>query len=541
MKKTLVSSLIFASFFSYAQLSVGYLHDLDKLPVHGTINPREYNPENLLVLVHRSDAFEKGTVYYSDGRVEDGLIKYENKKIWYKPSEYDNQDKLKPDEIRALTIGIDSFFVANYFNIEQEAITRQITEPQFMQYLTAFDGLTFAKHYHFSSGIAQTYTMTSPIVETYQVSEDGGETWLSFPKQKMQFKTMALKYFGHVPYLTRKIQNESIESDDILTLINSSEYYYKYQNNELIYFDKYWNPISEAEESTYTAAVKSLEDSIWTISYLKDGFPLYEASYHSLFPHKLHGDIKIFSQEESVVQKIAYKNNEKKSESIAYPSGGLHYSYEIMDIYDGYNTYPKAKYNQILDANGNSLVQLGNWKEEVSTTLGIITNEFYDNNLTKSYRTSVGKPVHHIIDPKYNFKLQKLQNKLNFSFSGDNYLEAVEDNAQGMYFLHVTISEKGRAINCEIFNEVHPTLDSKIKNWVNNNLKETSYYAHKFKPYKIDNKKVSAEFLIPLQFSIIKFYRQPANNNYNWQFHNQMMFNQMHMQPLNLPTPPMGF
>lgn len=545
MKVSLSIVFIFLSCFSQAQLNIGYFHDLDKLPIHGTINTREYSPENLLVLIHRSDAFEKGTVYYSDGNIEEGLIKYENKKIWYKPTKAAEKDKLKPEEVLALTIGVDSFFVANHFNVEQLAVTRPITEPQFMQYLTAFNGLTFAKHYHFSSGMAQSYTMASAVIETYQVSEDEGKTWTSFPKRGKMFEEVALKYFSHIPYLKRKIEEGSLDHEDMMTLIKSAEYYDTFKNGRYIYFDRYWNQIYSAKESAYSAEIKSLRDSIWTISYASNEAILYEASYHSLFPHKRHGTIKSMSTEGYAVLETSYFEDEKKSESINYENGNTHYVIDLVDFYMNYNTYTIPKYNQVLDSSGNSLVQIGDWNEELKTSNGIVTNEFYGDGLSKAYRVEDGQKIYHITDFEYNFKLKKLQTSLSRYFESKDFLQASEDNAQGMYFIHVQISDKGRAVNNKILNSIHPTLDSKVKGWANSVLKESSYYPHKFKPYKVEKEKVDAEFLVPLQFSIVKFYRQSANANYNWQFQQQMMFHQqMMMQPMNLPTPPpmpMGF
>lgn len=540
MKARLTILFIFLGFILHAQLKVGYLYDLDKLPIHGIINPREYSPENLLTLTHRSDAFEKGVVYFKNGSIDDGWIKYQNKKIWFKPKKTEKDDKLKPNEVISLTIGVDSFFVANYFNVELRTTSISITEPQFMQFISSFGGYTFAKHYHFSSAIAQNYAMTSPIVETYQVSDDGGKTWESFPRRKKLFKEMALIYFSHIPYIQRKLIEESLGFNDILTLIKTAQYYDKYVSNKKIHFDKFWNEIPNSNKAVYSSEVKSLKDSIWTISYSNKKHLLYEGTYSSLFPHKRHGTLTMYNENEQIIYETIFENDEKKSENIAYSPEVLHYSYDLIEFYNGYNSYTIPKYNQINDTFGNTIILNGEWTEEIETPNGIIHNEFYNNTLSKAFRIDGDKNIYRITDPEYNFKLKKLQNSLSYFFKEINFTGAAEDNAQGIYFLRVSVSDKGRALAYEMLNEIHPELDKKIRNWANKVLDEKGMYPHKFKPYKIEKEKVSTEFLVPIQFSILKFYKQPAYNH-NSLFLNQMMFQQQMMQPLNLPTPPPRF
>ncbi|WP_462249385.1 energy transducer TonB [Ekhidna sp.] len=513
-----------------AQIHVGYYHDLDKTPIHDYVDPIAYNPDEKLVLSHFSDSFEKGKIYYEDGTVAKGLIKYENKKIWYKKLSTDDKVKIKPEETIALTIGLDSFFVATNFSVEKSTGSITQKQPQFMQHLTSFDGKVYAKHYFFSSG------MSSSVIETYQVRDENSTTWESFPRNKRRFREKALDYFDHIPYLKIKIMDQSISFADAYTLIKSAEYFHKFQNNETIYYDRYWNE-TEKENSNYKAIIKSLEnDSIWTINYFKGDIPIYRAKYHALFPNKMHGAFERLDAEGQTLNVINYKKNEVKEKMVLYSNGKPHYVNKYRSLKYTYRTQNYLTYEAVYNSQGESLTSDGTWTEDVSWKQGQFTNEFEGNKLKRSYRDADGQRIHQITDPLYNFKIQKLQKLLDSYFAEKDFYSVANDHVQGTYFISVSINEKGVVSDYEIINQLHLSLDSKIRNWARRYL--TGSYAVKFKPYKVNGQKVSAEFLIPLQFSILKFYRQPANG-YDWMWHHQMMFHQqMMMQPMNLPTPP---
>ncbi|MEO1253643.1 MAG: hypothetical protein AAFY41_01980, partial [Bacteroidota bacterium] len=333
-KNILLLFLLSTTFSGTSQIHIGYYHDLDGLPVHDFIHPFVYSPKKKLRLTHYSTSYEKGKVYFNDGRIESGLIKYENKRIWFKQTANDEKLKVKPEETIALTVGIDSFFVAKNFYVERQLVSLPQEKPQFMQYVTAFDGKIYAKHYFFSSGLGG-----SSIIETYQVQKKGDTHWTSFPRNNKRFKPIALQYFGHIPYLNRKIEDGSISHNDIMTLIKSAEYYEKLQQNESLFFDKYWNETKE-DGASYQANIRSLEnDSIWTVDYYKDNLRIYRARYHSLYPNKKHGVFEIFDSSGNTVASIDYNKNDVSKRNLMFPNNKPHYTYHFEEMSPGYKPY----------------------------------------------------------------------------------------------------------------------------------------------------------------------------------------------------------
>src|SRR5690606_4924319 len=110
-------------------------------------------------------------------------------------NEEDSRKKIKPDEIKYFVIGVDSFFVVDKFYFKN----RIKEKPEYVQYITEFNGYTFAKHYHFTSSAAQQYAMQAPIIETFLVKHNDSLTWDNFPDNN-KFKERALNYFSHIPY-----------------------------------------------------------------------------------------------------------------------------------------------------------------------------------------------------------------------------------------------------------------------------------------------------------------------------------------------------
>lgn len=526
---------------SFAQLHVGYYHDLDKLPIFDFVHPFEYNPDSKLQLTHYSDSYENGVVYRNDGSKEKGQIKYKNKKIWFKPTGSSEDLKLKPEDVQGLTIGLDSFFVATNFNVEKKVGPDFQTQPQFMQYIATHDDMVFAKHYFFSSGMAQQYTMASPIIETYQVIKGNSAQWKSFPRRKNEFKTMALAYFGHIPYLKKRIEDETIGFEDVNALIKTAEYLEYLENDELIHFDRFWNETQDKENSTYQVKIRSLiNDSIWTFDYFKNQQPLYRVRYSELFPHKKHGNFEILGAQGFPTQVTEYKDNEKSSRKTSFPDGTIHYHQFFQKV--PVSTYREEEgtitiYLEVNDKAGKSLLDGGNAKEKLNYKQGTFVSEIALGKLKSSYREEDGRKIYQIVDRDYNFKLQKMQNLLSTHFSNSTFREAAELSAQGIYLITVVISDKGRVQKLEVHNSLLPDLDSKITSWAAYNLGNKTY-GMKFKPYRVNGEKVYAEFVIPLQFSVSKFYRKPANYYYDWGWHNMMFQQQMMMQPMNLPAPP---
>lgn len=538
LKSTLLLIFIFCFSEAFSQKSIGYYHDLDGLPVYDHLDPFEYTPKKALHITHHPQIYELGTVYYADGNIQEGSIRFENKKIWFKKEGEEKREKLKPEEVIGFTIGVDSFFVAKNFNVEQQLTSTARQSPQFMQYLTSFDGKVFAKHYNFSSGLAQAYAAASPLIVTYQVKDAEENYWTSFPKKSASFQEIALKYFGHIDYLKRKIEDKSLKSDDTFTLIKSAEFYFKYQEGASIYFDQYWNETTE-ELSFYQAKIRSLkQDSIWTIDYEKEGKPIYRARFYSLFPFKREGEFEKIGPRGFPTEVSLYEKNSLKRKTINGSNGEVMSQFSVVHDENDRNDPYEVTYEVIGNETTENLIKSGKWTHKINTSQGAVIQEHDNDRLLNAYRIIDGEKIHQALDPNYDYHLKKLQKSLNVHFYDMELPKAVEANAQGKYFLSIALSEKGRVVSYELHNSIHPEVDSAVKEWGKRSLLIGEENGLKLRKYKINNKPVAVEFLVPIQFNTKKMYRQSTQYYYDWGLHNMMQQQIMMQQQMNLTPPP---
>ncbi|MEN8137591.1 MAG: hypothetical protein ABFR62_04085 [Bacteroidota bacterium] len=543
--KIVFSIILFATVnLVYSQVQVGLKFDINGVPFNGYFDPLSYSPKKNLTVIHRSDSYEVGYYYDSFEQKKEGLIKFENDKIYFKKYDLDSRDKIKPSEIESFVIGVDSFFVVSNFYYKNKIKT----EPEFVKYITEFNDFTFAKHYHFTSGLGQAYAMRPPIIETFLVKEKGGTVWVNFQDNNI-FKERALKYFGHIPYLEEKITSGSYTSKDMLSMIKIAEYYYKYQNSELICYDKYWQEINNSEKAQYTARITSYNDSIWTLDYYNDSIKLYTANYSSFYPNTKDGEFTSYFSDGKIRQIIRYKNNKAKEVRILDKKGGLkrHYGYQKRFNPNSSKVNFDIKYISVADSIGDNLIEKGN-----SNTSQIVVDDFdnyvynreyYNKELVTSYRLSNGDKVFQLTDPAYNFKIKSLQKKLNIYMLDKKYNKALSVDAQGVILLSLVIDKKGYPVECKALNGIHPEIDKLVDGFVKEKLLPTSEYRHKFKAYKKDKTKQFLEVVIPIVFSTNRFYRTPVNyfNNFNNMHLQMQMQQQMMMNSYRPPAMPARF
>jgi hypothetical protein len=168
--------------------------------------------------------------------------------------------------------------------------------------------------------------------------------------------------------------------------------------------------------------------------------------------------------------------------------------------------------------------------------------KFSDNELISSYSISNGDTVFQITKPDNNFKIKSLQEEFNSYMYQKKYDEALSVNAQGSILVSLVIDKKGKVANYTVLNNIHPEIDMLVDNFIKSRFLPGALYPFKFKPYYINKTKQCIEVVIPLEFSINRFYRKPVNyNNFNNLFwmQNQQMVNE-YMQP-TLPKMQMGF
>ena len=317
MVKAFISSLILLIILTstYAQTPIGLKYDCDGYAFNNYFDPLTYSPTKKLTKVHNSDSYEIGYYFDKSGKKVSGLIKFQDKKIWFKVGKKEYRNKIKPEDIKEFVIGVDSFFTISKYYYKNSLKTK----PVFVQFISTFNNYTFAKHYHFKSMVIQGQ---SPIVETYLVKSNGSDTWENFPDNN-KFKEKALKYFNHIPYLKTKISSGEYKSKDMLSIIKMAEYYDKHKSSKAILYDKYWQETRDVKKAEYTAKITDIKDTTWTLEYYRNSTKLYQANYTSFFPNTKNGDFIAYYSNGETRQIISYDNNMPKEVKFYNESGQL--------------------------------------------------------------------------------------------------------------------------------------------------------------------------------------------------------------------------
>lgn len=539
MRKTLIFSIILLCTVNliYSQIPIGFKYDCNGYAFNGYFDPLTYSPNEKLTKVHNSDSYEVGYYYDSLGNKIEGQIKFENDKIFFKKENEEFRDKIRPEEIKYFVIGVDSFFVTSNFHYKNKLKTN----PEFVQYITEFNGLTFAKHYNFTSGIAQQYAMQPPIIETFLVKAKDSTTWENFPDNN-RFKESALKYFSYIPYLKEKINSGDYKSENMLSIIKMAEYNYKYNNSKPIYYDKYWQEINDGRKSKYYAKIISKRDSIWTFEYFEDTTKLFLANYSSFYPNNKNGEFISYYLNGEIRQIVTFKNNKPKDFKTFNKSGDLNRDYQYIETKDTTTgkTSINVKYLSVIDSLGENIINSDishNLIEKDNFSNVSYFNKFNNKELIASYRIIENDTVFQIINPDYNFKIKSLQKKFDYYMSEKKYDLALSENAQGIILVSLIIDKKGNVITSIILNHIHPEIDKLVDGFIKTRLLPEAEYIYKFKPYKVDKIEQFCEVVIPFEFSINRFYRQPVNYN---QFNNMYWIHQQQMMNM-IPRIPSGF
>jgi len=542
-KPVFLSIMLFLIFgTTYSQVPVGLKYDCNGYAFNGYFDPLIYSPDKKLSIVHNSDSYEIGYYYDSLGNKINGLIKFENEKIFFKKDNFVFRDKIKPEEIQQFVIGVDSFFVISNFYYKN----RLKTNPEYVQYITEFNGLTFAKHYKFTSGISQQITTQQPIIETFLVKAKDSTTWENFPDNS-RFKESALKYFSYIPYLKEKINTDKYVSADMLSIIKMAEYYDKYLNSKDIYYDKYWQEVIDIRNSKYSAKITGIHDSIWTFEYYEGKAKLFVANYSSFYPNNKNGEFISYYPNGEIRQIIIFENNQpKEAETFdKFGSKSRQYEYVKAKVSNSKEYVFNSSYTTVNDSLGNNIIDSGvvkDFKVIDDFSKDSYFESFNDNELINSYRISNGDTVFQITNPDNNFKIKSLQKEFESFMNGIQYNNALSVNAQGIILVSLVIDKKGNVLNCMTLNTIHPEIDKLVEDFIKRRFHPDALYPFKFKPYYLNKTKQCIEVVIPIEFSINRFYREPVRynqfNNMYWMQHQQMM--NIYMTPVP-PKMQMGF
>jgi len=537
--------MIASGITTFSQTKVGYLFDINATPIEGYYNQLFYQPKQKIEIINQQNSFAPGSYYNKSGKKINGFIKYENKKIWFKKGLKMATKKLKPIEINTLTIGVDSFFTIKNFRYKT-SIRRK---PEFVKYLGEINDYTFVNYYHFTSDFA--LAGTPNLTETILVKGKTDTIWNKFPKGKTNFKTIALKHFGQVPYLKFKIQSGDFTRSDLKQLVKTAIYYNKYKNSEPLYFNRYWKESRTVKLNGYTANIRSLQDSIWTIEYFKDQVKLYEMSYSSIFPMIKTGDCKAFYSCGKIKQTNRYADNRLLSVKTSDGHENLKRYYEYNEDQKDQDVDPdfflqtpvNKSYKYCKINKKHSITDSLCYSIKLNDTIlkRELVQRFENYKLVESYFWEDSCKVYQIVDPMYKFKIKKAQAAFTF-FINTKELDLQKcANTEGLILVKIRTDKKGYIEKYKILNKLHHRLELLLINFLENQQGANDCPMLRFKPFKVGKEKVACEFVIPFDFSTKQFYKAPVsyfwhhNHFFNHQFH------QINMTPKFTPPPPPRF
>lgn len=522
--------LVLLCYLLKAQVPVGLKYDCNGQAFNGYFDLINYVPNEKVSEIHNSDSYEAGYYFDSLGNEIPGLIKFQDKKIWFKKDDLEFGDKIKPAQVKSLVIGVDSFFMIDKY-FYQNTLKKK---PVYVQHIAQVNGNEYAKHYHFRSMVMQGQ---EPIVETYLVKDIDKDIWENLTNRNL--KGLANKYFNHIPYLKEKIATREYTSDDVLSIIKMTDYYEKYKKQQPIFYDKYWQETKNYKIAAFKAVITNKVDSIWTFDYFKDSLKLYTINYTSFYPHNKNGLFTAYHNDGTIRQTIFYKNDKPTEVKIFNESRLVnHYNYIRKTISDGDEF--EVKYVLFTDSLGNNVIdKLGKKTVKVYDNYSKASYEyrFNDNKLELAYKLRNNDTVLQITNSDFKYKLKRIQSKFTYFMSERSYDNALEQNAQGTILVNFLIDSKGNVLDVNRVSGIHPELDKLVDIFVKSYFSPKTEFPIKLKPYKFRRKKYACEVLIPFEFGINRFYRPPAM--YHYHFHHHMyMHNQMihHMQPPSVPV-----
>jgi len=496
-----------------AQTLVGINFDINGMSFNGYYDQINYSPQKRITKKHETNSYEKGHYYDLSGKKNQGFIKFENNKIYFKTDMSDT--RIKVSEAAQFVIGVDSFFVADKFQINK----RIKKKPVFLQFISEFNGHTFAKKYHNQTTV-------------FMVKSNNDEAWIPF-EGNQKFKEKAHSFFGHISYLKEKINEGVYTSSHLISMIKMADYQNRYNLKKPIYYDKYWQEVHLKNQACYTAKITNQVDSIWTMEYSKGKEKIYEARYSSFYPHIKNGDLKVFFPNGKVRSIVNYKNDEPTSTEVFNEFGVLQFSFDSEKNKDNNSEEEKIDivYKTMFDKNNQNLISPKNSSK--ITKKDPLTGQDYHFNfdgqkLASVYRMNDDERIYQITNTKYSFDIAKLQRSFDRFMINQGYDKALYENAQGTVLLHIMIEPEGTVVEYRLLNQLHPQLDRLVERFAKERLAEGAYRRFRFKPIKINKEKKHFEFVVPFEFSINRTYRKPVNYNHFQNFHH------MHLQQFRM-------
>lgn len=535
MRSTFLYSLLLAACtasVAYSQVvnpfyEIGYFTDRDKQPIDGYLDITYLPDTRQDFKFTLGETFSPGAYYDLNGKKVSGRIMYSWNDAFFRftpPSGEGKGEKITPKMCQSYTIGTDSFAVINDFTIERELISLPIHEAQFVEVVTTVGDLTFYQHAEPGQ---------NRMLYTYIVRRGAAGELVSFSKNRNKFKEMAPAYFKDSPYLLQAIAAETLTENDVLNMIKYLAYEEKRVKQSKIYYSCAWEEIQDTLAYGYLYYADSLQrkGDTWSMKYfIKDGTPLYTASYNSLAPMKKEGTFTFYFPNGHVRKTVVYKDNEITGDIKTYRSNGqAHYVYEKKNDY-------KHVYSVVADESGKNLLDIEGAATETfydSIQKRQVTRVFKNFKLTDSYFTdATGNKVYQSCRNHDVLYDRAIENDGTFQRVTATYpVTAISNNIHGTILLRLLVDAEGNTSKVILVKGLDYECDKVVKSYIQGKYRGKVWY-----PLKVDKNPAQQEILIAVVMEITPYSRYANNYYYNNMWQHQMMWNQMRMMtPMAAP------
>ena len=495
---------------SFSQIPIGYYYDADGMPIEGFFDLINYHPQNIVDVSPNALYYESGCYYGLDDQRYVGFIKYDNNDFYFTSNLSNQGVTLNPNNVKGLRVGVDSFFVALVPALQPRHTGAKNQDPVFLHHIALTEDYHFAIHYYNTSGYAVNYLGRDAITKVYCYKKHDKLHWRSIPKNKKQFSDLWLDIFEEDSLLKVRLEDKVYSINDALNLIKVYEYQFRMMNDKEIDLDPNWQELSLGGEKRYTGRIINKVDSIWTINYYDENDMIYSVEYSSFFPHIKNGAFLAFDSNQNLRLKSKFKNNSMITTQLFSSNGRNKYAYVKQR-----ETSTSKQSLKYIDVDGvsrgelysDNIVQV-NFYDSIREVE--IAKDFKFGKLISSHFDMDGTKIYQMCDPNFKLDLGYFTQRAKGYFKNKSFKESSKEGVEGIILTSFLINSKGIPIKFEILNELHPEINVLYEEFLNRSIGNL-----KFKPYKVNSKKVIYEFVVPLKFSFNRYYRESAFEMFN--------------------------
>lgn len=496
---------------------IGVHFDLNGNLFNGYFDQLAYQPEKTLLCILSPSSSIKGHYFTNDGIKEEAILSYDGRKLYKKQSLTDSKQPIPLENIKSVKVKNDSFIVISNYEFRE----RFRKKKSLAKYIGEYKGTTFVKRYHVNSDF-EVGALGMPELETsFLAREKDSSSWKVV--SSIYEDDFLDKYFGHIPFIKKRFDDDEFIDEYIPSLLKTAKYHEKFLRSEPLFFDRYWNDIKTLDSSTHQAEVLDFNDTTLSLRYYAKGKKLYEASYSSLFPHKLVGDFISYYSNGNVKQHTKHKNQNTKEIWLFKDNSDLHLHYEIQQFSkENIITFFEAideSGNNVMRENGKSLLQLEDKNNGI-----VHTATFDGKKLSSIYHITKSDTVFFHTNRSYSLKINVLNKNLNYFMQDIDYQSIIDEKIQGYLLISINIDKSGFAKDAKRLNTIHPLLDNSIDKFIKVYLNEASVHTIKFKPYKkaSGRKKYLSNVVVPIYFGTSDSYLEPDRGFRFWKSYFQM-------------------